>query len=64
MEAFILENIDNSKLKSADITKAIGLGERTLRNRIKAISGFTVKEYLRNFRLVKAQILLEQTNRT
>ena len=45
---------------SADIAAALGVGEKTLRNKVKSISGFTVKEYLKNFRLEKAKLLLSQ----
>lgn len=60
IENFILENIDNPKLLSQDIANALGVGEKTLRNKVKNITGFTIKEYLKNFRLEKAKLLLEQ----
>ena len=60
MEDFILNNLENSKLLSADIANALGVGEKTLRNKVKSITGYTVKEYLKNFRLEKAKLLLEQ----
>lgn len=64
MESIVLQHIDNSKLKSADIALLLGIGERTLRNRIKSISGLTIKEYLKNYRIEKAKILIEQSNRS
>lgn len=60
LETIFLEHIDNSKLKSEDIAQIIGIGEKTLRNRVKKISGKTLKEYLRNFRLEKAKLLIEE----
>ena len=38
----------------------MGMGEKTLRNRVKSITGITIKEYLRNYRLEKAQLLIEE----
>lgn len=64
VEEAILANIENNKLKSADIAQELGLGERTLRNRVKAISGLTVKEFLKRFRLEKAKILVENNQHT
>jgi len=60
LETVILENISNSKLKSADIASLLGIGEKTLRNRVKSIAGHTLKEYLRRIRLEKAKLLIEQ----
>ena len=60
VENVILDRLDNPKLLSEDIAKALGLGEKTLRNKVKSITGYTVKEYLKNFRLEKAKLLLEQ----
>jgi len=60
LEAVFLEHIDNGKLKSAEIAAVIGLGEKTLRNRVKGITGLTIKEYFRNFRLKKAKLLLDE----
>ena len=60
LEKYILEHLDNSKLLSEDIANALGVGEKTLRNRVKNITGYTVKEYLKNFRLEKAKLLIEQ----
>lgn len=60
IENYILEQLDNPKLLSEDIANAIGVGEKTLRNKVKSITGFTIKEYLKNFRLEKAKLLLEQ----
>ena len=60
LEKIFLEHIDNSKLKSTDIAIMVGIGEKTLRNRVKKITGKTLKEYYRNFRLEKAKLLLEE----
>ncbi len=60
LETVILENISNSKLKSADIAALLGIGEKTLRNRVKGIAGHTLKEYLRRIRLEKAKLLIEE----
>ncbi|MFT6780796.1 MAG: signal transduction histidine kinase/DNA-binding response OmpR family regulator [Saprospiraceae bacterium] len=60
LESIFLENIDNGKLKSKEVAEMIGLGEKTLRNRVKSISGKTIKEYFRNFRLEKAKLLLDE----
>ena len=43
-----------------DIAQAMGVGEKTLRNRVKLITGVTLKEYLRNFRLEKARQLIQE----
>ncbi len=60
LEIIFLENIDNGKLKSHEIATIIGVGEKTLRNRIKSISGRTIKEYFKNFRLEKAKLLIDE----
>jgi len=60
LEAVFLEHIDNGKLKSEEIASMVGLGEKTLRNRVKSITGLTIKEYFRNYRLEKAKLLLEE----
>jgi len=58
LDGFLITNIQNSKLKSEDIAEAIGIGEKTLRNRIKAITGHTLKSYLKQYRITKAKELL------
>jgi response regulator RpfG family c-di-GMP phosphodiesterase len=60
LESIFLDNIDNGKLKSEEIANMMGVGEKTLRNRVKGITGKTMKEYFRNFRLEKAKLLLEE----
>ncbi len=60
LETVILENISNCKLKSVDIASLLGIGEKTLRNRVKSIAGHTLKEYLRRIRLEKAKLLIEE----
>lgn len=58
MDHYFLENIQNSKLKSIDISTAIGIGEKTSRNKVKEITGHTVKAYLKLYRIAKAKELL------
>jgi signal transduction histidine kinase/DNA-binding response OmpR family regulator len=60
LESIFLENISNGKLTSQEIADMIGIGEKTLRNRVKSITGNTVKVYFRNFRLEKAKQLLAE----
>ena len=60
LETVFLEHIDNGKLKSEEIAAIVGLGEKTLRNRVKTITGLTIKEYFRNYRLEKAKLLLDE----
>jgi len=64
LETVILEHLSNPKLKSTDIALYLQVGEKTLRNRVKKITGLTVKEYLRNFRLEKAKLLLQSKQGT
>ena len=64
LETVILENMNNSKLKSEDISSLLGIGEKTLRNRVKKITGHTIKEYLRRIRLEKAKLLIEENHGT
>lgn len=60
LESIFLDNISNGKLKSVEISNMMGIGEKTLRNRIKDITGKTIKEYFRIFRLEKAKLLLQE----
>ena len=60
MESIFLDNIDNGKMKSEEFANMMGIEEKTLRNRVKAITGKTMKKYFRNFRLEKAKLLLEE----
>lgn len=64
LEDLFLTHLDNPKLKSEDVASMMGIGEKTLRNRIKKITKMTIKEYLRNFRLEKAKLLIEEGNGT
>lgn len=60
LERVMLDQIANSKLKSSDLARALNIGEKTLRNRVKNITGYTIKEYLKHLRLEKAQILIDE----
>lgn len=60
LERVMLDQIGNSKLKSSDLAHALNIGEKTLRNRVKNITGYTVKEYLKHLRLEKARILINE----
>ncbi|MEL6987323.1 MAG: ATP-binding protein, partial [Bacteroidota bacterium] len=60
IEQIMLEHITESQLTSADFASFMGIGEKTLRNRIKRIAGITLKEYLRNYRLEKSKMLIEE----
>jgi AraC-like DNA-binding protein len=42
----------------------MGLGEKTLRTRVKKISGNTIKEYLRMYRLERAKMLIANNSGT
>jgi signal transduction histidine kinase/DNA-binding NarL/FixJ family response regulator len=64
LEVIFLDHIDNGRLKSDEIASKMGLGEKTLRNKVKAITGMTVKEYFKKFRLEKAQLLIEENHGT
>jgi len=60
LETIFLDHLDNGKLKSEQIASMMNMGEKTLRNRVKKITGKTIKEYFKNFRLEKAKLLLEE----
>ncbi|MGK0174837.1 MAG: signal transduction histidine kinase/CheY-like chemotaxis protein [Ulvibacter sp.] len=60
LESIFLENISNGKLTSQEIADMMGVGEKTFRNRVKGITGKTIKVYFRNFRLEKAKLLLAE----
>jgi len=60
LESIFLDNINNGQLKSEEIAHLMGIGEKTLRNRVKTITGLTIIKYFRNFRLEKAKLLLEE----
>jgi signal transduction histidine kinase/DNA-binding response OmpR family regulator len=60
LENLMLEKIEDHQLKSTDLAHDMGVGEKTLRNRVKGITGITLKEYLRNFRLEKAKLLIQE----
>ena len=59
LEQVLTTNLKNSKIKSEEIAEQMGLGEKTLRNKVKSITGLTIKEYLKRFRLEKAKYLLD-----
>ena len=58
VESAILEHINHAGLKSSELAEKVGMGEKTLRNRVKRIAGDTLKEYMRNYRLEKAHFLI------
>ncbi len=60
LESTVSMQFTNPKLSSEDIANEMGLGEKTLRNRVKSISGKTVKEYLRVYRLLYARRLMSK----
>lgn len=60
LEDLMLRKIEDHQLKSVDLANEMGIGEKTLRNRVKSITGITLKEYLRNFRLEKAKLLIQE----
>jgi YesN/AraC family two-component response regulator len=60
LEEVIMDNLKKTDLKSRDIAILLGMGEKTLRNKVKTLTGMTVKEYLRMMRMETAKKLIDQ----
>jgi AraC-like DNA-binding protein len=61
---FILTNIENDQLSSADIERKFGLSRTKLFRQLKDKSGMSVTAYIRDIRLQKAREILETGNYT
>lgn len=59
LKAFIEENYQKPSLTVQEIAKAISMSETQLRRKLKTVSTYTPNEYLRKFRLQKAENLLK-----
>lgn len=58
IDSLISENLSNSDLCIDDITKHMGMSRTLLHNRIKALTGMSMSEYLREKRFIEAARLL------
>jgi len=56
-------NISNSKFKASDIATALYLSHDKLRKKLRNISGYTIPEFVRNYKIFKAKKLLLTTNK-
>ncbi|MCB0524348.1 MAG: response regulator, partial [Saprospiraceae bacterium] len=59
-EKKVLQNLDRSDYKIADLASEIGFGERQLRRVIRNLSGLSPVEFILEIRLQKARQLLEK----
>lgn len=60
LQAFIEKNIDNTELDVAHFTDVFFLSRSQLHRKMVALTQQSITEYLRNYRLAKAQTLLSQ----
>ena len=59
IEILLLENVDNPKFKLTDIAPQMNLSYRRLQQKIKFITGLTLKSYQRSIKLAKAREVLK-----
>ncbi len=59
-EKFVLDNLDSSEMKVAELAAHIGYSQRQLERLLKKYSGFTPASFIREIRLQKAFQILEQ----
>ncbi|MFK7981934.1 MAG: two-component regulator propeller domain-containing protein [Saprospiraceae bacterium] len=57
-------NIDNSALKAKDISKELNMSHSLVYKKLKALTGYTLVEFIRDYRLQKAEMLLVQDQLT
>ncbi|WP_369753104.1 two-component regulator propeller domain-containing protein [Flavobacterium sp. WC2409] len=60
--SYINENISDSQLSVELLSSKVFLSRSQLYRKIKALTGVTVSEFIRNVRLEKARVLIEQGN--
>ena len=62
VKAIIYSHITDNSLNAAVLAQKIGMSQSQLYRKMKAISGQTINNYIRNLRLQKSLDLLENTN--
>jgi signal transduction histidine kinase/DNA-binding response OmpR family regulator/ligand-binding sensor domain-containing protein len=60
VKTYILDNLSNENLSVESVAEAMGMSRSTLFRKVTALTGSTVNELIRSFRLQKAAQLLEQ----
>ncbi len=55
-------NLDNERFQVEEIDKVFGISRPLLIKKLKSMTGMTVVEYIRNYRLDRAEILLREEN--
>ncbi|WP_341228629.1 ATP-binding protein [uncultured Arcticibacterium sp.] len=59
LRSFLDENYKKSALTVGDIAKSMSMSDTQLRRKLKTVSTYSPNEYLRKFRLQKAEVLLK-----
>jgi signal transduction histidine kinase/DNA-binding response OmpR family regulator len=62
LDTFILENLKKSGLSNFDISNHFALSERNLYRRVKLVTGQSPASYIKEIRLQRARLLLENNN--
>jgi signal transduction histidine kinase/ligand-binding sensor domain-containing protein/DNA-binding response OmpR family regulator len=57
---YIAQHYENAELSVVMLADRLGLTSRSLLRKVKALTGLTVNEYIRSYRLEKSKLLLEQ----
>lgn len=60
----INDNLDNSKFSVESLAESLNISRVQLYRKLKAILGISVSDYILNFRLDNAKVLLKETNLT
>ena len=58
----IIEHISNPELDQAILCRELGFSRASLYNKMKAITGSGIKDYIIHIRIEKAKVLMESTN--
>ena len=62
LNKIIQDNLDNSNLDVALICKEIGMSRASLYNKLKALTGMGINDYINKFRMEKAIALITHTD--
>lgn len=62
LEQFLAENFADSKLSAETLANGLAVSQTHLYRKLKALTGQTISEYIRAFRLRKAAVLIKKKN--
>ena len=62
LQEYLESNLSNSKLKAETVAEAMAMSKSTLNRKLKVLLNISINDYVKQFRLQRAMVLLSAGN--